>query len=444
MQTESQPSSCPSPVGPSAFPGPVLPRVVMSPHSEPSAARSPGRIIQFWRKVGGASLTLSVLVHAGLLVLASLVVIATQALDQRVDFLPGGGTQQGAQASEDLRQRVQLKKKRPAMPMSRLVSTSINAALSLPEAPQDMTDLPGADFSAMSGGGKLMGNAGFGTGGAGGGFGGSLGLGAAKAFTGMTFFGKLGGDGLPGTFYDLKQDPERKKLEYLDSEAGYAAVINKAATRKFAAASMKDYYKSTQPMSFTFLAIPNISANEGPASFHVEKEVEPRGWFVHYGGMITPPEAGDWRFVGFFDDALIVYINGRPILDASWYPIVDHGEKRRDADIRQDFGGPALAGNRHAYVGKWVKLSGSVRIDIVVGERPGGRVGGLLLVQNKKARYGQRADGTPILPVFATTKLDMEDLKRVSNYANGSTRFEIASETPVFKPYKSPFDKDEK
>lgn len=418
-------------------------RVVEVPRSSVplQESRRPGMLKTVWQKVGGGSLTFSLLVHGGLLAVASLVVFATQILEPRVDFLPGGGTQQGAEASQELKHRVRMKKKAP-LPRSRLVSTSLTASVTLPEMPPDMSDLPGADLSAMMGGGKLHGAPGFGSAGLGGGFSSGIGAGAVKGFTGMTFFGQLGGEGLPGTFYDLKQDPQRKQLEYLDSEAGYAAVINKAASRKFAATAMKDYYKSTQSMSFTFLAIPNMSANEGPASFHVEKEVEPRGWFVHYGGMVTPPEAGDWRFVGFFDDALIVYINGRPVLDASWYPIVDHGEKRRDTDIRQDFGGPALAGNRHAYVGKWVKLSGSTRIDIVVGERPGGRVGGLLLVQNKKGRYGARADGTPILPVFATTKLEMDDLKRVSSYNNGTTRFEIASETPVFKPYKSPFEKE--
>lgn len=160
-------------------PAPESPHPVVLPVGKP-----PNRFVRMWRAIGGGSLTLSIAIHAGLLVLAGFLVLATGAMDKQVDFLPGGGTQQGAEASADLAHKVQMKRQQKVqktMPMQRLVSTSITASLTLPEMPPDMLSLP--DMASLAGGGRL-GSGGFGTGGAGGGFGNGHGLGG---MSGMTF-----------------------------------------------------------------------------------------------------------------------------------------------------------------------------------------------------------------------------------------------------------------
>ncbi len=147
----------------------------------PGISRQPNRLVRLWRSLGGGSLTLSILFHVGLLMLAGLVVLASQTFDKQVDFLPGGGTRQGAEASADLAHKVQMKRQQKlhkTPPMQRLVSTSISANITLPEAPPDMLELP--DISSLAGGGKL-GSGGFGTGG---GFGNGQGMGG---MSGMTF-----------------------------------------------------------------------------------------------------------------------------------------------------------------------------------------------------------------------------------------------------------------
>lgn len=153
-------------------------------HEEPVVWRQPNRFVRMWRSIGGGSLTLSIIIHVALLVVAGFIVLASQVFDKQVDFLPGGGTNQGAAASADLAHKVQMKRQqrmKKTPPMQRLVSTSISANITLPEAPPDMLTMP--DISSLSGGGKL-GSGGFGTGGAGGGFGNGHGLGGAG---GMTF-----------------------------------------------------------------------------------------------------------------------------------------------------------------------------------------------------------------------------------------------------------------
>lgn len=392
------------------------------------------RFADYWRKIGGGSLTVSLLIHAGILG-AAYFIVQTIVTDPKVDFLPGGGGKKG-DASAQLSQQVQ-QKKRSALnknvPMRKVVSNSLNAAISLPDVPMDTIDMP--EMSSTMGG--MSGSGGFGSAGGGGGFGKGQGLGGMSGFVGKTAFGKLGGDGLPGAFYDLKQNPERQPIEY--NVNNYAAIIANAAAKKFAPATMKDFYKASQQVSFTFLAVPYMAAEEGPKAFNVEKEVQPRGWFVHYTGIIYPPTSGEWRFVGNFDDALVVYINNKPVLDGSWLNIGNYGEKQPDEEIRQNFGGPpVLTGTQHCWAGKWVKLDGPAKIDIIVGERPGGRVGGLLLVQHKKTKYKERADGSPVLPVFTMSKPDMADLARMKQFAETSPAFELETENiPVFEVRKS-------
>jgi hypothetical protein len=158
----------------------------------PALTRQPNAFIRRWRSIGGGSLTLSILFHAGLLALAGLVVFVSQSSDKQVDFLPGGGTQQGAEASAELAHKVQMKKQQKLQktpPKQRLVSTSINATLTLPEAPPDMLELP--DIATMANGGKL-GSGGFGIAGSGGGFGSGTGMGAmsGRTFKPLMMFGK--------------------------------------------------------------------------------------------------------------------------------------------------------------------------------------------------------------------------------------------------------------
>ncbi len=419
---------------------------------EPPAASSVGEtsgnnerrgLKHYWQQIGGGSLSLSLALHIGLLLIAGLVVFTTTSAERNIDFLPGGGTQQGEQASSDLATQVQMKRRSRltrTTPMQRVVVQNATAAISLPDVPPDLLSIP--DVGSMMSAGR-MGSGGFGSAGAGGGMGSGIGMGGAKGFVGMTLFGKLGDEGVPGVFYDLKQNPQREATAYAGEigEGEYAGVINSAAAKKFTGKSLDEFFRSTQKMSFNYLLVPYMAAEEGPKAFKVDKEVRPRGWIVHYGAQIQPPAPGDYRFVGMFDDALIVYINGKPVLDGSWYPIVGHGDKRRDEDIRQDFGGPVVpgTGSRHCYAGKWVRMEGSTRIDIIVGERPGGRVGGLLMVQAKKARYAERSDGSPILPVFSTAKFSPFDLQRLEDYSGKDRAFELARETPVFTVSKSLF-----
>lgn len=148
-----------------------------------SQTREPNKFVRLWKKMGAGSLMLSLTIHGALLAVAGLIALTVTLQDRQVDFLPGGGTQQGVQASQALSEQVQVKQRKnlnKTLPKSRLVSTSISSHITLPEAPPDALEMP--DVSASLGGGKL-GSGGFGLGGAGGGFGNGMGAGGLSGIT---------------------------------------------------------------------------------------------------------------------------------------------------------------------------------------------------------------------------------------------------------------------
>lgn len=138
---------------------------------------------RYWDKIGGGSLTLSLLIHAGLIALFILIVYTTT-IEPKVDFLPGGGSKQGQEASQNLAHQVQQKKRtnmNKTTPMRKVVSNSANAAISLPEIPIESLDV--SDMALPSGG--SAGSGGMGGAGAGGGFGNGVGRGGQSGFTAL-------------------------------------------------------------------------------------------------------------------------------------------------------------------------------------------------------------------------------------------------------------------
>ncbi|MDF1860296.1 MAG: hypothetical protein P1U87_08775 [Verrucomicrobiales bacterium] len=296
-----------------------------------------------------------------------------------------------------------------AAPLAQLMRANAMAKISLP------------NVTRTSKGPLGIGDADFGAGGFGSG---TSGMGA-----GETMFGNPSGNGLIGSFYDLKQDRNRKATGITgDSAPKFNEVMQKAARSKFAPSAFSSYFKAPMELRFGMLAIPTMDANQGPAAFAVEKEVQPKAWLVHYTGRVAPPARGKWRFVGYFDDALVVFVNGKVVLDASWMPCFN------EKGVRQPFGGPALANGKPAVFGNWVDLQGPFQIDILVGERPGGQMGGALLAQEERGRYDKRKDGTPILPIFSTGKVEGESLKRLKAFP-----YQFAKEEAIFRTVSGGF-----
>ncbi len=140
-----------------------------------------------WDKWGGRSLALSIAVHVLILTAGALIVVH-HVIDRQMDFMPGGGSVQGAQAEQALQHKIQQKKNpwlKKAMPNRKLaVADRIKDVMVSTEIP-DMLDFSQA--SKPMGGGAV--SSGFGLAGAAGGAGNGVGLGAKNGMVFGPLFG---------------------------------------------------------------------------------------------------------------------------------------------------------------------------------------------------------------------------------------------------------------
>ncbi|WP_345734595.1 hypothetical protein [Prosthecobacter algae] len=110
-------------------------------------------------------------IHAVILAVAGWMVLSVARPASQVDFISGGGSKSGAAADQALEHKVQQRRRtmmQQKLPKQRLVSTSLNSAITLPDAPPELLDIPDSTSLLGSKGslGRGMGlsSAGFGTG----------------------------------------------------------------------------------------------------------------------------------------------------------------------------------------------------------------------------------------------------------------------------------------
>jgi hypothetical protein len=201
---------------------------------------------------------------------------------------------------------------------------------------------------------------------------------------------------LIGIFYDLKQTQRREPIP--DFAKTYAPSLDEFLISGFDEALLNRFFRAATPLYTTQFAIPMMNANGAPKAFGVDGVVKPSYWVVHYKGQVAPPADGIYRFVGNFDDLLIVAINRKVILDGSRpdtkFPRLGWTEP---ADK-----GPKVAINTLSKYGDWIELKAGqpVDIDILIGERPGGQFHGVVLYQKKGETYPVNERGQAVLPLF--------------------------------------------
>jgi hypothetical protein len=210
---------------------------------------------------------------------------------------------------------------------------------------------------------------------------------------------------LIGIFYDLKQTQQREPIPNFAKT--YSTSLDEFLVSGFDEALLNRFFRAATPLYTTQFAIPMMSANGAPKAFGVEGVVKPSYWVIHYKGQIAPPADGTYRFVGNFDDVLIVAINRKVILDGSRpdtrFPRLGWKEP---ADK-----GPKVAINDMSKYGDWIDLKAGqpVDIDILIGERPGGQFHGVVLYQKKGETYPTAPNGQAILPLFQLAEKPMDN-----------------------------------
>jgi len=247
--------------------------------------------------------------------------------------------------------------------------------------------------------------------------------------------------GLQGFLYDLKQDAQRKPRQY---RAGvmddFSQPLIRAQRSGFSQSELAKHFRSPVPLYLTRVAIPKISADRGPELFGAQDYVAPIGWFAHYHGTVIAPRNGEYRFVGLADDYLMVAINGTVRLHASLpnlrAAVSDGWEMPEQPGV---YPAPETSRNSRPLIfGDWITLRAGeeIKIDIALGERPGGVMSAILFIEEKGVEYREASNGRPILPLFTTAPIlpdEIDELKK--EFRNYEIEFDY-DKTPLFRARK--------
>jgi hypothetical protein len=227
------------------------------------------------------------------------------------------------------------------------------------------------------------------------GFGGGLGAlggGVADAIRITSFgFDRAVEGTLEGTLYDFKRDERGKpfpiaSVSEFTPKVDYAVKIIPDFARSFDIKKFdRKFAKSSKSLFGSYFVIPAQSANVAPKSFSAEKEIEPSLIAVVYTGSFKPQESGRFRFLGKGDDVLLVRINGKLVLDASWRTVYSNWKasssaERANEDVKDTYFGLGKPITR----GDWFNLKEGfeTEIEILISEVPGGGFGAYLLIEN--------------------------------------------------------------
>ena len=329
---------------------------------------------------------MSIVAHFVFGVGATYFIVQRYSASRKLTFRGGAPTTNPAKRALEHQVSVAKKKAGGAPPQAKRISTSGLAKIVLPDMPMMSTSthvVPGmmSGIGGVGTGHGLGTGSGMGSGGTGGGGGG-----------GISMFGLRGGAGLVGTFYDLKQTPSKKptKMGVVPGEGvninGPEAMHYKEAVKRMAHSwsegSLAEFYRAAGKLSTTQIFIPQISADEAPKAFGVEKDCVGRRWLIHYEGYVVPPRDGTFRFIGSGDDILVVRWGDRNVLDGSI------GFYRPDPGANEaDNVGPAPV--TPLVAGKWITMrkGEAVKMQVLIGECPGGQFSSFLLIEEKGQPY---------------------------------------------------------
>ncbi|MDF7801984.1 hypothetical protein P4C99_21085 [Pontiellaceae bacterium B1224] len=223
----------------------------------------------------------------------------------------------------------------------------------------------------------------------------------------VTAFGagqSIGSD-LIGTFYDFKR--RRNGAVYDISFEGFQEQVGKFIKSGYRPSTLAGVYRSERKLYATCFMVPTILSSAAPSAFG-EPDCGGWSWMCHYTGEIVYPEDITFRFVGQADDILVVAIDGEMVLNASWngwgnthelLSIAAGGWQSTATKSRQ-----YKLGNKEAEYGDWVTLKAGVpvKMDVLMGEGPGGQFDGMLCVMVKGVEYETNIQQGPILPMFKT------------------------------------------
>ncbi len=243
-----------------------------------------------------------------------------------------------------------------------------------------------------------------------------------------------GGGGVPagyliGEMFDFKRDASGADIPGWNPNMYWEQARKLVNNGRFGAKNEGHVYKVPAKVALNKIFVEEQKAENGPKAFGVGDKMKPRGWLAHYSADLTAKVDGRFRFIGYFDDLMICYIDGKVVLEANW---AMYGDKPMAVTGWKSPVGKSPYGID--VVGDWfaLKKGQTFRFDICVGERPGGLVSGRLMIEREGAEY-RKVGNRPVWPLFTSRRLTPRELEKIHK-DNEKGGFQIAEEiTSLFK-----------
>ena len=333
-----------------------------------------------------SAVVLSILIHAGLFLLAGMLVVFTVVKKKEIEFEPPKAVERPKMKLK--KPKVKVKKTSKPKPTTRIV-TKMNRA-----------SMPDIQLPEMSGMGDGLGD------GMIGGFDVMPDLGEVTVFGS----GQTVGNDLKGTFYDFKSDRRGKPLSVSLGRDNYRETVIRFLKNDWKPSVFSRFYRSPKPLYATMIAIPPLLATEAPAAFG-EPDIGGWFWVIHYKGNLTYSEDITFRFWGAGDAIMFVRVDGEMVLSCPHHSL--------DADYSQLWRIPDPANTRRYWLGdilsvpgNWITLkAGEMKsMEVLIGADPGGIFESLLLVEVKGVKYPKTRQGGPLLPFFKTAEPSHDQL----------------------------------
>ncbi len=229
-----------------------------------------------------------------------------------------------------------------------------------------------------------------------------------------------------GEMFDFKRDADGNEIPDWHPGMYWEQARKLINGGKFGVGAEKHVYKVPAKVALNKVWVPTQSAENGPKAFAVADKMKPRGWMAHYSATLVPKVSGRFRFIGDFDDFMACFIDGKLVFEANWS---NYGERASAVMGWKSPEGKSPYGID--VVGDWfsLKKGQAVRVDICLGECPGGLIGGRLMIAQEGVEY--EMDGKrPIWPLFTSRRLSFREIEAIrKNNASGGFKFatEIAS-----------------
>lgn len=266
-----------------------------------------------------------------------------------------------------------------------------------------------------------------------------------------------------GAIIDVKTafdpgNPKGKKLGYgKDGGSGnttkdFADRFRACISGNFTDAACSHVRKLPKRVAMSTLFIKPQQASKGPEAFGVADIMEPLGYAVYYVGDIVPTEKARYRFWGYYDDYMLIRINGKVVYEYIW-PCQSPGNAGLCTGWKPNAEAAKLLGKyKSSESTTWMAVSDwweakpgqKIKLEIVIAEKDGGSTSGLLCIEKEGETY-EMHKGQPVFPIFSTRKLSLKDIERVERFCSGkdgdyhrNKDYKIGTEkVPLFNPRKT-------